>query len=249
MNNKQIGNKIKVIRQQLGYTQKEFGELVDGANSSLVSKWERGTTTPNIKRQKLIADLSGLEVNTLFNDESDYDAYSESYDSHKNIDIEHYLNLLEDYFTDIVEEQSSRLGEPFASKFRRIELNSLKEKLIEAIENLPPILHIDGENNSFIGTINEYKEETGEDYIEMLIQDIIRDELYQIRTQTPNNDAKVLYNVKQEIIRVEEMIRSYYMDDFNKKYDNDDLSLEMYENISKVLKDTIFNLVRLEEYI
>jgi len=56
MNNKQIGNKIKNIRKQLGYTQQEFGELIDGANNSLVSKWENGTITPNTKRQKLIAE-------------------------------------------------------------------------------------------------------------------------------------------------------------------------------------------------
>lgn len=248
MNNKQLGNKIKAVRQQLGYTQKEFGELIDGANSSLVSKWERGTTTPNMKRQKIIAELADLDVNIMFNDDNDSVEIYDNNDPNHQTDIEHYSILLEEYFADIVEEQSNRLGEPFASKFKSLDIKLLKEKLIGVITSLPSVIELEGDGTFFVGTLKEYKDEYGEDYIETLIPGIITDELYQIRAHTPQSDAEVLYNVKQEVIKVEDKIRSYYMDEYNKKYENDELTLEMYEQISNALKDTIFNLVRLEEY-
>jgi len=188
-----------------------------------------------------------LDVDDLFIHNTDYDDYSESYNPNKSIDMRYYLNLLEEYFADSVE-KANKLGEPYTSKFKSIDLNSLKEKLTETISSLPPILQIDAESDFFVGTLEEYQEENNEDYIETLIQDIIREQMHAVKKQTPGSDAEVLYNTKQEIISVEELIRSYYVDEYNKKYENDDLSLEMYENISNVLKDKIFNLVRLEEY-
>ena len=50
--NKQMGNRIKKLRIRMGMTQEEFGELVDGSTKSIVSKWERGETSPNPMRKK-----------------------------------------------------------------------------------------------------------------------------------------------------------------------------------------------------
>lgn len=65
INNKEVGVKIKSIRQELGKTTKEFGSLIDGASDSLVSRWERGVNLPNSKRLKLIADIGNISVNEL----------------------------------------------------------------------------------------------------------------------------------------------------------------------------------------
>lgn len=64
-NNKEVGFRIKSIRQKLGKTTKEFGLLVDGASDSLVSRWERGVNFPNVKRLTLIAKLGEISVNEL----------------------------------------------------------------------------------------------------------------------------------------------------------------------------------------
>ena len=55
--NKQMGNRIKKLRIRMGMTQEEFGELVDGSTKSIVSKWERGETSPNPMRKNILIHL------------------------------------------------------------------------------------------------------------------------------------------------------------------------------------------------
>ena len=65
INNKEVGVRIKTIRQKLGKTTKEFGALINGASDSLVSRWERGVNFPNTKRLNLIAEVGGTTVDYL----------------------------------------------------------------------------------------------------------------------------------------------------------------------------------------
>ncbi len=60
-----VGYRIKSIRQSKGKTTKEFGEIIDGASDSLVSRWERGVNLPNNKRLKIIAEYGGITVDEL----------------------------------------------------------------------------------------------------------------------------------------------------------------------------------------
>lgn len=64
-NKKEVGNRIKMIRQSLGMTMAEFGALVDKkapASDSIVSRWEKGTSIPSSKRLKTIAELGNTTV-------------------------------------------------------------------------------------------------------------------------------------------------------------------------------------------
>lgn len=65
LDKKSISNRIESIRKEKGLSQEEFGLLIDGAHKSLVSKWEKGMSLPNNKRQKLIATLGKISVNEL----------------------------------------------------------------------------------------------------------------------------------------------------------------------------------------
>src|SRR5699024_3907678 len=76
MSNKKIGNRIKKIRKRKGLSQSEFGELIDNANKSLVSRWENGVILPNNHRQKLIADLVNLDVSEIFGDASNISTFN-----------------------------------------------------------------------------------------------------------------------------------------------------------------------------
>jgi transcriptional regulator with XRE-family HTH domain len=68
-----LGNRIQAIRKQSGMTLKEFGEIIDNADKSLVSRWEKGLTIPNNARLRMIADRSNLSVNELlFGDLTNY---------------------------------------------------------------------------------------------------------------------------------------------------------------------------------
>lgn len=61
---KEIGERIKSIRLSIGYNKTEFGSLLD-ANSSLVSKWESGKSTPIPERLTSIAFYGQMSVDEL----------------------------------------------------------------------------------------------------------------------------------------------------------------------------------------
>lgn len=62
-----LGNRIKQHRQDKGLNMREFGELIDNASDSIVSRWEKDISKPNAKRLKLIADDMNITVTELLN--------------------------------------------------------------------------------------------------------------------------------------------------------------------------------------
>lgn len=67
-----LGQHIKEIRWSLGLTMDEFGEIVGGVKSGVVSNWENNKQKPNVDRLKKIADLGKMTVVELVNGKSDY---------------------------------------------------------------------------------------------------------------------------------------------------------------------------------
>lgn len=65
-NSKDIGQRIKIIRKELGLKQSEFAKVI-GATSSAVSNWEQGLNSPNNERLKAIAEVSGKSVGYIVN--------------------------------------------------------------------------------------------------------------------------------------------------------------------------------------
>ena len=66
VNKKELGERIKKIRLELGDTTEVFGKRFDPqANRSLVSAWENGRYIPNPERLKSLAELGGISVNEL----------------------------------------------------------------------------------------------------------------------------------------------------------------------------------------
>lgn len=65
MEKEPIGNRIKNIRKKLGMNQTDFGNLIDDAHKSVVSKWEKGQNLPNNERLKKIAEIGNITVNEL----------------------------------------------------------------------------------------------------------------------------------------------------------------------------------------
>lgn len=65
-----IGKKIKSIRINQKENAEDFGKRFDPpASQSLVSRWERGVNLPNNARLKAIADIAGISVDELLNDQ------------------------------------------------------------------------------------------------------------------------------------------------------------------------------------
>ncbi len=65
MNNTNIGNKIKQLRKEKGYTQENLGEILNVSTQS-VSKWERKSTYPDISLLPRIANIFGITIDELF---------------------------------------------------------------------------------------------------------------------------------------------------------------------------------------
>jgi transcriptional regulator with XRE-family HTH domain len=68
VNKFELGNRIRVIRQNSGKTMSEFGKIIDPENpasDSIVSRWEKGVSSPSPKRLKNIADFANVSVEYL----------------------------------------------------------------------------------------------------------------------------------------------------------------------------------------
>lgn len=67
----ELGQKIMSIRNDLGLTQNEFGQLIDKKNqvkkvkSGTVGNWEQGRNKPNKRRLAIIADLGNITIDEL----------------------------------------------------------------------------------------------------------------------------------------------------------------------------------------
>lgn len=68
--NGKVGQRIKFIRQKLGLTMEEFGELFEPkASKGVVSNWENNYNLPNNDRLKKIAELGKVSMGYLLNGE------------------------------------------------------------------------------------------------------------------------------------------------------------------------------------
>lgn len=62
---KAVGVRIANIRDRHNKTLEEFGNMIDGATKSNVSKWEKGDVLPNRRRLKRIAEIGETSVSEL----------------------------------------------------------------------------------------------------------------------------------------------------------------------------------------
>ena len=60
----QLGERIKQMRLKKGMTTKEFGSLL-GATDSNITSWEKGRTSPNPERLKMISKIADITVEEL----------------------------------------------------------------------------------------------------------------------------------------------------------------------------------------
>lgn len=62
-NKKEIGSRIRIIRNELGLTMDEFGKLFSpAASDSIVSRWERGVSVPSKDRLSRISELGNVSM-------------------------------------------------------------------------------------------------------------------------------------------------------------------------------------------
>jgi transcriptional regulator with XRE-family HTH domain len=59
----ELGQKIKILRKNLGLNQTEFAKLIGVEEQSTISKWERGDQQPGAERSARLANLAGVSIN------------------------------------------------------------------------------------------------------------------------------------------------------------------------------------------
>jgi transcriptional regulator with XRE-family HTH domain len=65
-----FGEKLKVLRQQRGFTMRQLGELLE-VSDSYVNKLETGDKIPNVAMVLKISYLFGVSADVLIKDELD----------------------------------------------------------------------------------------------------------------------------------------------------------------------------------
>lgn len=68
---KDVGSRIALVRRKMGLTMEAFGELINNASKSNVSKWENGISLPTNQRLKKIAEIGNVTVSYLLYGEED----------------------------------------------------------------------------------------------------------------------------------------------------------------------------------
>lgn len=111
--NKSLGERIKSIRLEKGYTMEDFGKLFKTSKGT-VNNWEKGRNNPNRENLKKIAEIGSITVEELlYGDKRDFinplivSVVSEYYGfdiSEDSDTINHIFNRLESYsYDDTVE--------------------------------------------------------------------------------------------------------------------------------------------------
>ncbi len=93
-----IGERIKKIRLQLGFTMEDFGSLIDNASKGNVSNWERGVNIPRYERIRKIALLGGVSPNMVLYGQEKVPLSEEIISKIKNIDLFDFLEVNEEVF-------------------------------------------------------------------------------------------------------------------------------------------------------
>lgn len=96
-----VGQRIKRIRLEMGYTQSEFAK-VTGSTLSAVSNWETGKNLPNKKRLSDIAFHGQVSVNELLTGKKETTIDAVALFNQRN-DIRRYLSVdVDDAFKDFL---------------------------------------------------------------------------------------------------------------------------------------------------
>ncbi|WP_065580946.1 helix-turn-helix domain-containing protein [Staphylococcus hominis] len=153
-NKKEVGNRIKLIRLNNSDNLREFGEKIDNAADSIVSRWEKGKSLPNSKRLKLISEIGDVSVDYLLYGnpinflQKNFSLKSEKYDL-SNLDSEgqsylyrQILTKYNFYLTFSIKEISTKRDEIFDyNELLEFASNNLDLIISELIERAKKIIN------------------------------------------------------------------------------------------------------------
>lgn len=155
---KEVGKRIKTLRQAKGLSQKEFGEQLNNANKSLVSRWEHGKNLPNNERLKAIAAIGNITVEELLYGNIDNDDYRDDFYNEVRKFINRKNGPLEEFKLLI---PGALSGLTMGLAFREMSRNAVKdnEALLERIKALDKFAHNHIEKNYSNYSYEKFRQE------------------------------------------------------------------------------------------
>lgn len=184
----------------------------------MVSKWERGDTSPSSKRQKIIFEIADEVGVTFFN-------INNSKDLRKLIERE-FRHVYSEY----LQIQTKELGDRFKRVVKDIDKEIIKEESVRYA--------LSQDINSSTVTNND---------IEEILYDFLDDTLTEILRDYPSDDLEILNDIKEKIMEIEEKLVSYYFNEENEQYVIAGLHLEKYRKMKSILEFTVFQLEKLND--
>lgn len=174
---KEVGSRIRIIRKELGLTMKEFGEKFDPiASDSIVSRWERGISSPNNERLKKIAELGNMSVMHLttgnkslkdLSEDEFYEMYSKSVKNQNNINEEQEAYIANE-FNQLLSEKLDSVRRSFFTNVLTFLKNSNEEELMKLTALLTALNSKSDVENKEVTTTQEDIEEFIDDAVGLL---------------------------------------------------------------------------------
>lgn len=241
INLKEVGKRIKSIRQARGFSQEEFGEKIINANKSLVSRWENGKNLPNNERLKKISNLSGFTVEHILHGEnySDnveiYDYLKDEYKTHTNF----HKNILGSFLNEYAFERADNQAKSLIDGFKNYTVDDFKSQNKKLT------------NESIFNDYQEYKDNVL-DRITTTFDDV-----YKITNVTDNKyqegepDKSSVDNIILSNTNLSELRDAIYVTLLEQKKTNDDIDFyehikPLFNNLNKEIDKMIDNIKNYE---
>lgn len=215
MDKEQLGQRIKEIRMKKGLKQDEFGKLINDATKSMVSKWERGITSPSSDRQKVLIELGESVGVTLF----------------PSNDLEELQKFIEREYSDVYDEYIKLQLRESGDRFRRLLDITDKDSLkVEAVNHV---------------LSRSLEERLSPDQIEEQLYDYLNVRFNEMLLEFPQSDLEVIDVLTHNIQLMEENLQSYYYDSDGEWFNDENLDMNNYHRIRNILEFTKFQLQNL----
>jgi len=224
-NKKEVGTRIKMIRNSKGETQEEFGNHFE-AHKSIISKWENGTSLPSSERLSILSDISGMPVEQILYGDN-YHTTLEMYE-YLITEYKSYIGLFQSMLGSFINreafERANNYAQNFISRFKSYSFQDYK---------------LENQNENKIVTPKDYQSYK-EDISEKLINKF--KEIYDISKISDNNerqdqdsakkDLRLFIEQNTNIVKLQEKLYSALID---KRKTNDDI--EFYESLKPSFKN------------
>lgn len=141
--NKEIGRKIKALRDRAGYTQEVLAEKLDFGDRTKIYRIESGKQSMTANELIQFCQLLGISLDSLINDQlissEDYKEISKRYINNELINLEERKEVIKGMYIELVKKDFDNLE----IKYMKNKMRNLNKKDLKCVNNGIEKLKID----------------------------------------------------------------------------------------------------------